>query len=115
MIKDPYIGMPINMGGQCDTVSTVPIQPPEAAPQPPEASPQPPQSGEQPPTENTSGFDAMYLGSLPLAMAYVPMQHWKGVYSLQEGLSRGTIFPELDLPFEGRTILSERNNGRRMR
>lgn len=63
MIKDPYIGMPINMGGQCDTVSTAPIQPPEAVPRPPEASP-------QPPTENTSGFDAMYLGSLPLAMAY---------------------------------------------
>lgn len=157
MIRDPYIGMPINMGGHCDTVSTMPPtqpqpQPPETASQPPAAAAQPPQTANQqssqsanqqssqPPAppqnadqqtltsaassqsgnrrqaeENASGFDAMYLGSLPLAMAYVPMQQWKNVYSPQEGLSRGTIFSELDLPFEGRTILSEQNNGRRMR
>lgn len=35
----------------------------------------------------------------PLGMAYVPWQMWGSVYSLSQGLERGTIFPELDLPF----------------
>lgn len=36
----------------------------------------------------------------PLAMAYVPMQQSvKPVYSNAEALSRGTLFPGLDLPF----------------
>ena len=60
---------------------------------------------------NVSGFDAMYLGSLPIAMAYTPMQQWKTTYSLEKGLAQGTIFPELDLPFEGRTLLSEQGKG----
>lgn len=37
--------------------------------------------------------------SFPIAMAYVPWQTWKQPYSLDQGLKRGTIFPELDLPF----------------
>ena len=36
-----------------------------------------------------------------VAMLYVPFQQWKTTYSLEAGLSRGTIFPKLDLPFEG--------------
>lgn len=36
----------------------------------------------------------------PLAMAYVPWQQWKTPYDPAKGLSRGTIFEELDLPFE---------------
>lgn len=43
--------------------------------------------------------DSEPLGQLPLAMAYVPMQQWKETYSEDVALSRGTIFPELDLPF----------------
>ena len=36
----------------------------------------------------------------PLAMAYVPMQESvKPVYNSAEALSRGTLFPGLDLPF----------------
>lgn len=35
----------------------------------------------------------------PLAMAYVPMQQWDCVYDDAAALSRGTIFPSLDLPF----------------
>ncbi len=46
-------------------------------------------------------FDSMYLGSLPLAMAYVPFQRWKTTYSLERALQAGTVFPELDLPFTG--------------
>ena len=37
----------------------------------------------------------------PLAMAYVPMQRWCHTYEPAVGLQRGTIFPELDLPFLG--------------
>ena len=48
---------------------------------------------------------------LPLAMTYTPMQQWKSTYSDSVSLSRGTIFPELDLPFEGKTILTERAKG----
>ena len=37
-----------------------------------------------------------------LAMAYVPWQRWQETYPLEEGFKRGTIFPELDFPFEGK-------------
>lgn len=36
---------------------------------------------------------------MPVAMAYTPMQRWNQVYDKERGLTRGTIFPELDLPF----------------
>jgi len=39
------------------------------------------------------------LATLPVAMAYVPMQVWQTVYDGETGLARGTIFPCLDLPF----------------
>lgn len=35
----------------------------------------------------------------PLAMAYVPWQQWKQPFSIDKALFRGTIFPELDIPF----------------
>ena len=35
-----------------------------------------------------------------LAMAHVPMQCWRMLYSPDYGLARGTIFEELDLPLE---------------
>jgi hypothetical protein len=41
------------------------------------------------------------LAGLPLAMAYVPWQCWCETYKPAEGWRRGTIFPELDLPFLG--------------
>ena len=41
----------------------------------------------------------------PVGMAYVPMQRWGKTYDLDAGFSRGTIFPDLDLPFlAGRCI-----------
>lgn len=46
--------------------------------------------------------ESQTLGSLPIAMAYTPMQQWKTTYSAEEALSIGTVFPELNLPFEGR-------------
>lgn len=39
--------------------------------------------------------------TLPLAMAYVPRQSWGQVYDERVALERGTIFPELDMPFLG--------------
>ena len=39
------------------------------------------------------------LATVSLAMAYVPMQQWERTYDLDVALDRGTIFPELDLPF----------------
>ena len=35
----------------------------------------------------------------PIAMGYIPWQQWQQTYALDRGLARGTIFPELDLPF----------------
>ena len=134
LIKEPYIGMPIIMGGRCDTVPANPGKPPQSQSLNPNsgmsggasngASGSGGASGSTGSTSasgtesgsgdaNASGFDAMYLGSLPIAMSYTPMQQWKTTYSLEKGLTRGTIFPELDLPFEGRTLLSEQAKGGR--
>ena len=39
----------------------------------------------------------------PVAMAYVPWQRLTNIYEdLDEALSNGTIFPELNKPFTGR-------------
>ena len=39
--------------------------------------------------------------SMVLAMGYVPAQQWQELYEPGEGFPRGTIFRQLDLPFEG--------------
>lgn len=39
--------------------------------------------------------------SMPIGMGYVPWQKWGQTYSMEQGLKRGTIFPELDYPFTG--------------
>ena len=36
----------------------------------------------------------------PIAMAYVPYQQINQFYELDKAMSAGTLFPELDLPFE---------------
>ena len=46
------------------------------------------------------------LDSLPLAMAYVPMQRWGELYTPSVALDRGTMFPPLDLPFIGEEAVS---------
>lgn len=38
---------------------------------------------------------------MPLAMAYVPWQTWQNIYDAEKGFCNGTIFQELNLPFEG--------------
>ncbi|MGN1414072.1 MAG: spore coat associated protein CotJA [Anaerovoracaceae bacterium] len=110
MIREPYIGMPITIGGTsgCMPGMTGPSRPPA---RPPAQSPaRPPQSSgpSMPPGSESTGFDARLLGSLPIAMAYTPMQQWKTTYPQDTALMRGTVFPELDLPFEGITVMTER-------
>ncbi len=39
---------------------------------------------------------------MPIAMAYVPWQHFKKAYEPQRALMAGTIFPDLDKPLLGR-------------
>ena len=41
------------------------------------------------------------LHSYPLAMVYSPIQEFHELYSPEKALERGTLFLELDLPFEG--------------
>lgn len=36
-----------------------------------------------------------------LAMAYVPWQSWRDIYDFDKGFCVGTIFAELNKPFEG--------------
>lgn len=44
-------------------------------------------------------------GELALAMARFPIQQWTGeVYDGDTALSRGTLFPALDLPFIGKEV-----------
>ena len=45
--------------------------------------------------------------TLPLAASYVPFQTLTTVYEPMEALAQGTLFPDLDKPFQGRTIVSE--------
>lgn len=42
------------------------------------------------------------IDTLPLGMAYVPVQHYNQMFPLCRGLKEGTIFPELCLPFCGK-------------
>lgn len=36
---------------------------------------------------------------MPIGMGYVPWQRWCPIYPMDRAIERGTIFPELDLPF----------------
>jgi hypothetical protein len=40
------------------------------------------------------------LTNHPVAMVYSPCQPWNNVYKLEVALERGTLFKDLDLPFE---------------
>lgn len=46
--------------------------------------------------------DFSCVDNFPLAMAYIPMQRFENMYSLDEALCAGTLFKELDKPFLGR-------------
>ena len=55
-------------------------------------------------------FDELRLsGRFPPAMAYVPWQRLDEMYTPETALERGTLYPELDKPFMGCTVMSGQN------
>lgn len=55
-------------------------------------------------------FDELRLsGRFPVAMAYVPWQRLDEMYTPETALQRGTLYPELDKPFMGCTVMSGQN------
>lgn len=40
------------------------------------------------------------LSDKPIGYAYVPIQRWRMLYTPEQGLARGTVFEELDMPME---------------
>ena len=57
------------------------------------ARPYPQTGGHRPPQTFLGG------GNYPVGMGYVPIQSWQQPYALETAFRRGTIFPDLDLPF----------------
>ena len=51
-------------------------------------------------TENCPESESATLSDKPLGYAYVPIQRWRMLYNPEQGLGRGTIFEELDMPME---------------
>lgn len=51
--------------------------------------------GEQETARPISVFPAV----TPPGMAYVPYQQWGETFSAEEGMCKGTMFPDLDFPF----------------
>ena len=58
---------------------------------------------------NAKGGNGWGLHEHPLAMVYSPYQHFRDTYTPDVALGRGTLFAELDLPFEGSN--NRRNGG----
>ena len=52
----------------------------------------------------TSAKRSLLLQDFPLASVYSPLQEYRNIYDLDTALKRGTIFSELDLPFDGRSL-----------
>ena len=48
------------------------------------------------------------LKDYPLAMLFSPLQCFSGLYDEDTALARGTLFSELDLPFEGQRCGKDR-------
>ena len=90
-------------GSSCGCVDQRPMQPDMPRQQMPAQSRNSASPAERPscslrqPNCETTQRDC--LSDMSVAMAYVPMQRWNQVYDMSRGLTRGTIFPELDLPF----------------
>lgn len=51
------------------------------------------------------------MNGFSLAMVYSPHQHWRNLYDEETGLTRGTIFEELDKPFHGPACMGGGCNG----
>ena len=53
----------------------------------------------RPNRRNPAAMPMMEQMDFALAMAYIMVQSWGQTYEPATALKRGTIFPELDLPF----------------
>lgn len=51
------------------------------------------------------------LKNYPLAMVYVPLQSFDKLYNLDNAFEAGTLFEELDLPFEGESVYNSGKGG----
>ncbi len=51
--------------------------------------------------EGNNNGNGWGLYEYPLAMVYSPYQNFRNIYKCQDALEKGTLFSELDLPFEG--------------
>lgn len=49
-------------------------------------------------------FSKTALDELPLTMVYAPMQPFGTKYEPEKSLMNGTLFEDLDKPFEGRVL-----------
>ena len=87
--QEPYIGMPILLASFDEDRARQEKPQPSVKPAPVFDC-------------NTACSQSETRQPMALAMAYVPWQRWQETYPLEEGFHRGTIFPELDLPFEGK-------------
>lgn len=54
--------------------------------------------------DKLSFTDACEAEKFPLAMAYVRIQKLDRMYPPEMALEKGTLFPDLDKPFCGRTV-----------
>ncbi|MCD8134057.1 MAG: spore coat associated protein CotJA [Clostridiales bacterium] len=54
--------------------------------------------------ETSSAANARHdsMSRMPIAMAYVPWEHFTQTYELDQAIEIGTIFPGLNKPFTGR-------------
>lgn len=52
----------------------------------------------------TSFLDARIPDCFPLAMAYIRVQPLEKMYPPETAIERGTLFPDLDKPFCGKTV-----------
>lgn len=53
--------------------------------------------------QNDINMSGENIDMMPVAMAYVPWQHFDRTFEPQKALKVGTIFPELEKPFTGRS------------
>ena len=59
--------------------------------------------------QNTRNYDngdnrSWGLEGYPLASVFAPLQKFENVYEMEKAICRGTMFADLDLPFEGTTV-----------
>lgn len=52
------------------------------------------------PCNPSASADTRRLVNFPLGMVYSPIQEWRNAYDVDTALERGTLFRELDMPWE---------------